>query len=597
MTKHPMPEVLAAGEPLSAELRVADNLSGLYLIPRNAPEAPELIRRLGHLFAGTSPPKRSGAGIRLSEHQSAILLAGANGFDIRADVEAARFLENRMRARKVFAAQLRQLREIKEGGPQHASELIADSAGFGTLDPHQVVNVAAMTAPGGFGMCVFDEQGAGKTVTFIYAFDLLVSRDEADRALIVAPKSMVAEWPQDMMRFRGNLYKCAIVSGTPQEKKRALMSGADVLVTNFETAVAMEHEIRALMRARPGRFVLTIDESFFIKSLDAQRTRALRRLREWCNRGFVLCGTPAPNSAHDLVQQFNFADFGIAFEGVDLPEDRGEAAAVVQQVIEERGLYIRHLKRDVLPDLPAKRFQRVVVPMEPAQRQLYAHALTAYIRDLESATDETFKRDLTSFFARRAALLQICSNPRAVAEGYQGTPAKMTALDSLIDSLVTERNEKVVVWSFYTGTIDQIVARYARYGALRYDGQVGDVAARREAVRRFQEDDRSMVFVANPAAAGAGLTLHRARYAVYESFSNQAAHYLQSLDRIHRRGQLRDVEYFVLLCEDSLEIQEYERLITKEQAAQSLLGDQSDAPVSRETFLQDARAAAALLGS
>ena len=63
-----------------------------------------------------------------------------------------------------------------------------------------------------------------------------------------------------------------------------------------------------------------------------------------------------------------------------------------------------------------------------------------------------------------------------------------------------------------------------------------------------------MVFVANPAAAGAGLTLHRARVAIYESLSNQAAHYLQSLDRIHRRGQKREVEYVVMLCDGTLEI-------------------------------------------
>jgi SNF2 family DNA or RNA helicase len=111
-----------------------------------------------------------------------------------------------------------------------------------------------------------------------------------------------------------------------------------------------------------------------------------------------------------------------------------------------------------------------------------------------------------------------------------------------------------VVWSFYTGSVATIVDRYARYGALRYDGQVFDVAARREAVRRFQDHDDAMLFVANPAAAGAGLTLHRSRVAVYESFSNQAAHYLQSLDCIHRRGQARPVEYLMLLCDGIIEV-------------------------------------------
>jgi SNF2 family DNA or RNA helicase len=118
---------------------------------------------------------------------------------------------------------------------------------------------------------------------------------------------------------------------------------------------------------------------------------------------------------------------------------------------------------------------------------------------------------------------------------------------------------------------------------------------RREAVRRFQEDDETMLFVGNPAAAGAGLTLHRARLAVYESMSNQAAHYLQSLDRIHRRGQTREVEYFVLLCDQSLEVREYERLTSKERAAQDLLGDNVVEPVTRQTMLAEAESARALL--
>jgi len=57
------------------------------------------------------------------------------------------------------------------------------------------------------------------------------------------------------------------------------------------------------------------------------------------------------------------------------------------------------------------------------------------------------------------------------------------------------------------------LSTWARYVT---DGAVSDVQVRRDAVRRFQEDDETMLFIANPAAAGAGLTLHRARYSVYE---------------------------------------------------------------------------------
>jgi SNF2 family DNA or RNA helicase len=222
---------------------------------------------------------------------------------------------------------------------------------------------------------------------------------------------------------------------------------------------------------------------------------------------------------------------------------------------------------------------------------LYEGALSSLIIDLRAVDDRQFRRWLPSFLARRAALLQICSHPTSVSDAYNEIPAKLLALDGLLDELVVRRREKVVLWSFYTASITAIVDRYRHLGVVRYDGEVSDIDERRDAVSRFQEDDATMVFIGNPAAAGAGLTLHRARFAIYVSMSNQAAHYRQSLDRIHRRGQSRDVEYIVLLCDGTLEVQEYQRLVSKEAAAQSLLGDTVAPPLTRETFLAELAAA------
>ena len=511
--------------------------------------------------------------------------------------EARRYVENRQHVASVHPKVFATLRRIRREGVTLAAEMIADSDGLGVLDHHQVVNVAAMTIPDSPGLCVFDEQGAGKTVTFIFAFDLLIERDEADRAVIVAPKSMIGEWPKDLGRFRGDIYRTALLTGNQRDKRRILAEGADIIVTNFETAVAMEIELRAVMRARPGRTVLAVDESFFIKSLDAKRTRVLRRLREWAGRAYVLCGTPAPNSPSDLVQQFSLVDFGYCFASMELPTERDLATSVVQSAIGERGLFLRHLKAEVLPDLPMKRFQRLIVPMAEEQARLYRATLDDLLAEIEAVDETEFIRQRTNFLARRAALLQICSNPSVVSESYNEIPAKLATLDSLVKQLVEREHEKVVIWSFYTASVAAITQRYTRYGVVRYDGSVSDVEVRRDAVRRFQEDDETMVFVANPAAAGAGLTLHRARVAIYESLSNQAAHYLQSLDRIHRRGQERDVEYVVMLCDGTIEVSEYERLVQKEQVAQDLLGDHVGVQITRETFLTDLRDAAALLST
>lgn len=579
----------AVGAAMAVDVRLGEHLEGVVL---SSPDSASLAAAALRLLPGTW--RRVAGGIGVDTRGTQRLLDGLPGVDMHWSPEALRFAENRRRAVSWAQKWRADFQRLTEGGLMAAQAALSDARDLGVLDDHQWVNVAAMTMPKSPGLCVFDEQGAGKTVTGIFAYDVLVHRDQADFLLIVAPKSMVAEWPNDFARFRGDLYRVETLTGSRRDRRRLLAAEPDVLVANFEAVVAMEPELRALLRRHGDRGVLVVDESFHVKNRDARRTQALRRLREWCGRAFVLCGTPAPNSAHDLVEQFNLVDFGLTFGGSAIPQDREEARSVVQEIIRERGVFTRHLKADVLPGLPPKAFHRILVPLGPQQKRLYEAAQQDLILDLRQADDVTFRREIASFLARRTALLQICSNPAKSAPGFTDTPAKLLALDRLLHEIVELQGEKVVIWSFYTASLSAIVQRYQRMRPVRYDGSVTDIAERREAVRRFQSDDETMLFVGNPAAAGAGLTLHRARYAIYESLSNQAAHYLQSLDRIHRRGQTQAVQYTVLLCDATIELAEFDRLTDKERAAQLLLGDIVEPPPTRESMLAELESAALL---
>jgi len=472
--------------------------------------------------------------------------------------------------------------------PETAASWLTSYGKAAMLDAHQVTAVALASHPDVKGLCIFDEQGLGKTIEALFAFDNLREKGLVGRAVIFAPKNMILEWVHDLGRFFNDKYKAVAIVGDERAKREALDSDADLYVTNFETALQLEVRLRQLLQRETGKALLIVDESFFVKNTEAQRTRALRRLRGYADRCIVLCGTPAPNSAVDLIEQFNIADGGIAFEGVEIPTDREQARAVISSIIESRGVYIRRLKEAVFPNLPDRAYSRVLIELSPQQRRLYNNALSGLIADVHSADDASFKRELASFMARRIALLQICSNPSSVDITYSGElPAKLAALDLILADLIATRREKVVLWSFFSASLTALFERYAHYNPVRVDGSVSDVAVRREAVRRFQADDNTMLFIGNPAAAGAGLTLHRARYAIYESMSNQAAHYLQSLDRIHRRGQERPVEYIVLLCDETIEPQEYDRLLMKEADARDLLGDEVKSLVTRESFLED----------
>jgi len=89
----------------------------------------------------------------------------------------------------------------------------------------------------------------------------------------------------------------------------------------------------------------------------------------------------------------------------------------------------------------------------------------------------------------------------------------------------------------------------------------------------------------------AGITLTAAHHVVYESFSNQAAHYMQSLDRVHRRGQAHDVTYHLLLARHTIDHFEFDRLLHKEAASRDLLGDRCAQPITRDRFLAELESA------
>lgn len=570
---------------LRAGLSLGDNAKTLVIIPLGAATLRKLERKL--LDIGLKPtitriPRRAVIGVEELD----CITDRMDGWDLELDAETQQLLLSSRLKLEAHAKARKRLGYIQSPGT--ASKLLADFVHLKTLDDHQIVSVAAISDPQITGLCLFDEQGLGKTVQALFGFHRLKQSESCDAMLIFAPKNMVLEWAREAERFFPGCYQVIPVVGSEAEKRDALNRDGDIFVTNYETADRLKTRMQQLLRSMGGNSLLVVDESFFVKNPGARRTQAMKELRRQAGRCVVLCGTPAPNSPHDLVEQFNIADGGVTFQGIKIPEDREEATPIVRKAIEEKGVYLRRLKQDVLPDLPSKTFNRVLVPMEPIQDELYKHGLESLVERLSETDDSTFLREFTSFKAKRQTLLQLCSNPGNVADGYEEVPAKLLALDSVLEELVERRNEKVIVWSFYTRSLDAIFRRYMRYHPVRIDGTVTDVGDRREAVRKFQDDDITMLFVGNPAAAGAGLTLHRARYAVYESMSNQAAHYLQSLDRIHRRGQERDVEYVILLCDRTLEVTEYDRLIAKEEAGQALLGDVVEPPVTRQSMLDEA---------
>lgn len=453
------------------------------------------------------------------------------------------------------------------------------------LDPAQLNAVASMTVPNILGLCLFDEQGSGKTVMSIAAFDILKDSGLVDAMIVVCPKSMVSEWPKDIERFTSNKYAMTIAEGDRAQKYRSALTGFDVLVANYESVGVMLNLI--ISTAALKRYLLVIDESYYLKNRESARSNIISQLRSHCKRCFVLCGTPAPNSAHDLVNQFDLADMGYTFAGFQKSKKPADDWDKISLLIESRGLFIRRLKSDILTHVPEKNFHILKVDLRGKQALMYDKARSDLELELKSLNNETFRRGLTAYFQRRAVLLQICACPSALDPIFSETPAKYEALDGLLETLVLQKR-KVVLWSFFQRSLDELMIRYRHLKPVRVDGSVTSSNTRKIAVESFQNDPNTMLFLGNPAAAGAGITLHASYDAVYLSYSNQAAHYLQSLDRIHRRGQSSThVNYYLLVCKDTIEESEILRLRKKELNQHHLLGDDITWPGSLDDALRE----------
>jgi SNF2 family DNA or RNA helicase len=97
-----------------------------------------------------------------------------------------------------------------------------------------------------------------------------------------------------------------------------------------------------------------------------------------------------------------------------------------------------------------------------------------------------------------------------------------------------------------------------------------DYSLTREAiVKEFHNPDSSFkVIIANPFAVSESISLHKACHnAIYLERSFNAAHFLQSKDRIHRYGLKEGIEthYYYLVSADSIDGTIHQRLYDKEQ--------------------------------
>lgn len=115
-----------------------------------------------------------------------------------------------------------------------------------------------------------------------------------------------------------------------------------------------------------------------------------------------------------------------------------------------------------------------------------------------------------------------------------------TKVDAALEILDTIPNEKVIIWCRFSEDINniQVVLKKKKIKSFLMTGK-------KDEIKKWQQSKSVKVLVAMEQI-GKGVTLIETAYMIYYSYDYSLEHFLQSLDRNYRSGQLRHVYVFVI---------------------------------------------------
>jgi len=419
----------------------------------------------------------------------------------------------------------------------------------------------------GFGGCLADDMGVGKTAQVLALFELRRIEGKGP-SLVVAPKSLMFNWRMEAARFTPEL---RVLEHTGATRDIEQVRDYDVVLTTYGT---MLRDAPALAEVNFDYVVL--DEAQAVKNATTASSKAVRLLRG--NHRLALSGTPVENHLGELWSLFEFLNPGMLGEARVLQMTGGlarnpgdEARKLLSQAL--RPFILRRTKQQVARELPEKTEQTIFCDLEGAQKKQYDD-LRRHYRDtlLAKVASQGMGRSKLGVLEALLRLRQAACHPGLLDPKRKSEAS--AKIDLLLDQLeeVREEGHKALVFSQFTSLL-AIVRERLDQSKVRYEYLDGQTRDRQQRVDNFQSDPDCSLFLISLKAGGLGLNLTAAEYVfLLDPWWNPAVE-SQAIDRAHRIGQTRPVFAYRLIARDTVEEKVLELQKTKRDLADAILGE------------------------
>ncbi|MBV8329554.1 MAG: DEAD/DEAH box helicase, partial [Verrucomicrobia bacterium] len=437
-----------------------------------------------------------------------------------------------------------------------------------------------------------DEMGLGKTIQAIAACTLLHRMGKAEKALVVTPASLKAEWEEQIQRFSGLSYR--LVFGPHRERLRALEHPSFFTIVNYEQMVRDALEVNRLLRPD----IVVLDEAQRIKNWNTKTAQAIKRLQS--RYAFVLTGTPIENRIDEIYSIVDFLDptvFGPLFrfnrEFYQL-NDRGRPEEYQNlELLRERirPLMVRRRKADVETELPARTDRNFFVVLSHQQLEAYRDHETVVARLVQIAKRRPLTQQEQEKLIRELSMMRMVCDTNYILDRDDRTSPKIEELENILLACLAEPETKVVLFSEWERMLELVRERLQRM-KIGYAWHTGSVPQkrRRAEIRVFKSDPQCRIFLSTDSG-GVGLNLQNANVVINCDLPWNPAKLEQRIARAWRKNQLRAVTVVNLIAENTIEHRILGTLAAKQGLADGVLdsiGDLKEVKLQRkgQTFFE-----------
>jgi SNF2 family DNA or RNA helicase len=389
--------------------------------------------------------------------------------------------------------------------------------------------------------------GAGKTAITLTAMADMTTHGHCDRWLVLAPKRVcLSVWPVEIKKWAEHL-SIAVAVGTPAQRKKAFESSADIVVTNYDNIPSID----------PKDFDgIVFDELTRLKNPSGKRFKFLLKILDQFKIRWGLTGSFTSNGLEDVfgqckvvdqtllgrskgafLQQYFYCvnrDFG---QWEPLPQALPKVMEAIKPAtyVLEPGEY-----KDKLPPLNI-----VEIRCELDDREPYENMKKEYVHEeitAPTAAAATNKlQQLTSGFAYD-------SQGHAQWFGRQ----KFESLRDILDE--NQRDNTIIVYNYK----EELAELQRSFNVTTIDAP--------DAIERWNAGKIELLAI-HPKSAGHGLNLQfGGNKIVFLSLPWSLELFEQTVGRLHRSGQTRDVWCYIIMCNKTID----ERILSSLQDKKSL---------------------------